>query len=186
MKGTLLLLTLLGFTTSMNSFAQGKIGYINSTDLTESMPEMITANKAFQDFQKQKQTMLETMSSEREKKYNLYQEKHRNLSEANRALFEKELAVLEKEIQDISQRFMATEQKFQQELEEKQEVLFAPIMRKAQIAVKAVAKEKGYSYVLDTSQPGLVYFEAGDDLQQLVKTKLGINLNAGDGAIKNK
>jgi outer membrane protein len=34
--------------------------------------------------------------------------------------------------------------------------------------------EKGFAYVFDVSQPGVVYFDGGEDLINVVKTKLGI------------
>lgn len=160
--------------------AQNKIGYINSNDLALSMPEMITANKTLEDFQKQKETVLQTMEDERQKKIALYQDKYKNLSEANRSVLEKELVALEKEITDIMQRINETAEKSQQEVSERQESLFAPIILKATNAIKSVAKEKGYGHVFDTSQPGLVYFDEGDDLLQMVQTKLGISKTAGN------
>ena len=41
-------------------------------------------------------------------------------------------------------------------------------------AIKAVAKEKGYGYVLDSSVGVLLVSPAGDDLLPVVKTKLGL------------
>ena len=56
--------------------------------------------------------------------------------------------------------------------------LYQPVFKKAEDAVKVVAKEKGYSYVFDISQPGVVYFDGGDDLIVSVKAKLGITAAA--------
>lgn len=47
-------------------------------------------------------------------------------------------------------------------------------MKKAEDAVKAVAKEKGYAYVLDITQPGVVYFDGGINILGDVKAKLGL------------
>jgi outer membrane protein len=41
-------------------------------------------------------------------------------------------------------------------------------------AIKNVAKEKGYSYVLDESTNSLLVAPPGDDLLAAVKAKLGI------------
>jgi outer membrane protein len=63
----------------------------------------------------------------------------------------------------------------QQEYERKQNELLAPLYTKVHNALKAVAKEKGYAYVLDKS----IFLVApdGDDLLPFVATKLGVKLN---------
>ncbi len=158
--------------------AQQKFAHINSGELLQLMPEMKSADANFQTFQKQKQTQLEQMDAERQKKINTFQEKYKTLSEANKESLGKELQGLQTEIQDMEKRIGETEQKAQEELTAKRGTLYQPILAKAEVAIKAVAKEKGYSYVFDVSQPGVVYFEGGDDLMPLVRTKLGIAANA--------
>lgn len=158
--------------------AQQKLGHINSGELLQTMPEMKTADATFQTFAKAKQTQLEQMDAERQKKMNVYQEKYKTLSEANKETVGKELEALAKEIQDMEKRIGETEQKAQEEVKAKQAELYQPIYKKAEIAVKAVAKEKGFAYVFDISQPGVVYFDGGEDILPLVKAKLGISATA--------
>ena len=154
--------------------AQQKFGHINSAELLQAMPEMKSADANFQTFQKQKQTQLEQMDAERQKKIAAYQEKYKTLSEANKETVGKELQTLQTEIQGMEKRIGETEQKAQQELATKRNELYQPVFTKAETAVKAVAKEKGYAYVFDVSQPGVVFFDGGDDLLVAVKAKLGI------------
>jgi outer membrane protein len=56
--------------------------------------------------------------------------------------------------------------------------VFQPVFEKAEKAIQAVAKEKGYAYILDIAQQSVLYFEGGDDISAAVKTKLGIDPNA--------
>jgi Skp family chaperone for outer membrane proteins len=51
-----------------------------------------------------------------------------------------------------------------------------PVYKSIQAAVKAVALERGYKYVLDSSESSLVvlYASPSDDIFQAVKAKLGI------------
>lgn len=154
--------------------AQQKLGHINSSELLQAMPEMKGADASFQAYAKTKQTALEQMDAERQKKIVLYQEKMKTVSEANKDLVGKELENLAKEIQDMEKRITDTQQKSQEELTAKRGELYSPIFKKAEDAVKAVAKEKGYAYVFDISQPGVVYFQTSDDLLAAAKTKLGI------------
>lgn len=155
--------------------AQQKLGHINSADLLQSMPEMKTADATFQTFAKAKQTSLELMGAERQKLVTSYEEKYKSLSEANRAVLEKELTTLGAGIQDLEKRITEAQEKAQEELTTKRTELYQPVFKKAEDAVKVVAKEKGFAYVFDVSQPGVVYFDGGEDLLNAVKTKLGIS-----------
>ncbi len=154
--------------------AQQKFGHINSADLLQSMPEMKTADANFQTFAKQKQTALELMDAERTKKITLYNDKTKMISEANKETLGKEIEGLVKEIQDMEKRITETQEKSQEELTTKRTEIYQPVFKKAEDAVKIVAKEKGFAYVFDISQPGVVYFDGGEDLLAAVKTNLGI------------
>ena len=78
------------------------------------------------------------------------------------------------EVQELQKKLQLYAQTAQKELQQKEIDLYKPIVEKAQKAIKDVAAEKGYQYVLDSS-PGkglLVY--TGEDLLGPVKAKLGI------------
>ena len=154
--------------------AQQKFGHINSADLLQSMPEMKTADANFQTYAKAKQTSIELMGAERQKLVTTYEEKYKTLSEANRATLEKELTTLGATIQDLEKRITEAQEKAQEELTTKRTELYTPVFKKAEDAVKVVAQEQGFAYVFDVSQPGVVYFDGGEDLINVVKTKLGI------------
>ncbi|MBC7743658.1 MAG: OmpH family outer membrane protein [Flavobacterium sp.] len=154
--------------------AQQKLGHINSADLLQAMPEMKTADASFKTFATAKQSTLEKMDAERQKKITVYQEKAKTISEANKDGVSKELQTLATEIQDLEKRLGVSQQKSEEELQAKRTELYQPVFKKAEDAVKVVAKEKGYAYVFDISQPGVVYFDGGDDMLAAVKAKLGI------------
>jgi outer membrane protein len=61
-------------------------------------------------------------------------------------------------------------------MQNKQQTLFQPIFDKAQDAIKIVAQENGFKYILDVSQGYVLYFpdEESYDILSLVKAKLGI------------
>ena len=158
--------------------AQQKLGHINSADLLQAMPEMKTADASFKTFAQAKQTTLEKMDAERQKKITVYGEKAKTISEANKESVSKELQALASEIQDMEKRLGESQQKTEEELQAKRTELYQPVFKKAEDAVKAVAKEKGYAYVFDISQPGVVYFDGGDDMLAAVKSKLGISAAA--------
>lgn len=172
------------FLTGSTVNAQQKFAHINSAALLEVMPDVKQADAKFQTFQKQRQSEIELMQTEYQKKLTIAQEKEKTLSEANKVTVGKELEVLGKELQDLGKRINDTGEKAKKDLAAKQDELYQPIFKKAGDAVNAVAKEKGYAYVFDVSQPGVVYFDGGDDILALVKAKLGIAATATPATAK--
>ncbi|MGB0177823.1 MAG: OmpH family outer membrane protein, partial [Owenweeksia sp.] len=68
-------------------------------------------------------------------------------------------------------------QKAQEDLQQKQVELLTPIIEKATKAVQDVAKENGFTYILDSSPSKAVVIFAADnseDVMPKVKAKLGI------------
>jgi outer membrane protein len=147
--------------------AQQKIAHINSAELIKAMPEVITADKQLETFKASLDADGKIMYAEYQTKVQDFQAKEKTLSEAL-----KEAKV--KEIQDLQKRIEEFQQKAGDDFEKKRGELYDPILKKAEDAVKAVAKEKGYSYVFDTTQPGLVYFDGGINIMPDVKIKLGL------------
>jgi len=154
--------------------AQQKLGHIDSRAILQAMPEVKTADASFETFRKAKLAELEAMDKERQTKIAAFQEKYKTLTESNQEVLGKELEGLNQEIQTMEQRISELDQKAQQDLTAKREELYKPILAKAEVAIKTVSKEKGFAYVFDTAQQALVYFDGGEDITPLVKTKLGI------------
>lgn len=147
--------------------AQQKIAYVNSAELIKAMPEVVNADKLLETFKASLDADGKTMYAEYQAKVQDFQGKEKTLSEAL-----KEVKV--KEIQDLQKRIEEFQQKAGTDFEKKRGDLYDPILKKAEEAVKAVAKEKGYAYVFDTTQPGLVYFDGGINIMPDVKIKLGL------------
>ena len=83
-------------------------------------------------------------------------------------------AVKESELTDIQGRIQKFSADAQQKMEAKQSELAKPLFEKVKLAVNAVAKEKGYTFVLDATSQILVVAPDADDLTPAVKLKLGI------------
>ncbi len=153
---------------NISAFAQQKIGHVNSVELLAAMPEKKVADTTLQKFKKSLDDQLKTMQAELQGKYQGYLQKKDSLSEPVRALKEQEL-------QDLNQRIQDFQQTAQESYEKKLQELYTPISKKAKDAVIAVGKEKGYAYVLDASEGGLViYASDSDNIMPLVKAKLGL------------
>lgn len=149
------------------ALAQTKFGHINSAELLKAMPEVTKAETEIQTYAKQFQDQLQAMSKEYEKKIQEYQAGEKTMTEAM-----KEVKV--KEIKDLEARMESTNQSAQEKVEKKRQDLLQPIIDKADKAIKAVATEKSYDYIFDTSTGALLHARTSDDIMSLVKAKLGI------------
>ncbi len=143
------------------------MGYVNSQELLSVMPEMSKADSDLKTFAKQYQDQLESMGKEFEKKGSEYQATEKSMSDAVRT-------VKQKELQDLEARIHDFQQTAQDKITKKKEELYRPILDKADKAIKAVAKEKGYDYIFDASGGTLLYANDSDNILPLVKAKLGI------------
>ncbi len=150
-------------------FAQtnAKLGYINSTELMQMMPGMDTVETALTSHRTSLEQTLQTMVQEYQNKAQDYQANYNTMSQIIRQ-------TKEKEIQDMQTRIEQFRQTADQDLQRKQGELFNPLIARAQKAIADVAKENSYNYVFDVSTGSLVYFEAGENVMDLVKAKLGI------------
>ena len=52
--------------------------------------------------------------------------------------------------------------------------MYGPILKRAETAIKELAKEKGYSYIFDTSGGTVLYAQDSDNTMAAVKAKLGL------------
>ncbi|MBK7690973.1 MAG: OmpH family outer membrane protein [Bacteroidetes bacterium] len=160
-------LTIALLLTTILSFGQQKIGYINSEELILSMPEAKKADADISAYAKTFQDQLTTMQKELETKYKAYEAGAKTMSEAM-------LDVKQKELQDLQGRIQSTQQSAEEKVAAKRQELLKPITEKADKAIQDVAKEKGYTYILDASTGALVFATPTDNILKDVKSKLGI------------
>jgi outer membrane protein len=142
-----------------------KIAHISLDSLVNMMPETKTAKDMAQNYLKDLEKTVSTMSTEYDSKLQAYQQDAAGMSDLVRRTKEEELMGLQKRIEDF--RMQA-----QQDYQRKSGELTAPIMDKAKKAIEAVAKEGGYKYVLDTSAGYVLYSEPSEDILMAVKKKL--------------
>lgn len=147
--------------------AQSKIGYINFNVLIDQMPETKVIKKQLDDYQKTFLDQLTAMNNEYTSKGQAYTAQRATMTDAVRTAKEGELS-------DIQKRMTDFQNKAQQSVTDKTNELSKPLIDKARAAITEVAKEKGYTYVIDTYQTDLIVSPPGDDLMEPVKAKLGI------------
>lgn len=149
------------------TFAQQKIGYINSDELLVSMPEAKKADAEISAYAKTFQDQLATMQKELETKYKAYEAGVKTMTEAMKDVKEKELS-------DLQNRIQSTQQSAEEKIANKRQELLKPITEKADAAIQAVAKDKGYTFIFDAQAGGIIYALPSDNIIQDVKNKLGI------------
>jgi len=144
-----------------------KFGHINSTQLLSLMPETKTADSSLQKFGASLENQLKTMSAEYQGKIADFKSKEGSMADPIRD------AKL-KEISDLEERIQTFQESAQSSMQKKKEELYTPVLKKAEEAINAIAKEKGYSYIFDTSAGTLLFAQESDDILALVKGKLGL------------
>lgn len=147
--------------------AQNKFGHINSADLIQMMPETKQSDSTLRKFGESLDTQLKTMTAEYQSKLQTYQTKRDSMPDAIKA-------VKEGELEDLGRRIQDFQQTAQDNIQQKKEELYGPILKKADKAIKDLAKEKGYAYIFDTSAGTVLFAQESDDVMALVKAKLGL------------
>jgi outer membrane protein len=130
------------------------------------MPEYRKADTALNDYQTALQQNFEDMRRE-------YAEKDSLLSSKDTVKFTRaQIEIKRREVGELLIKLQGWNQQAQQLYQQKQQDLIAPIQKKAVDAIQAVAKENGYTYVLNKET--LLVSPPAEDMLPLVKKKLGI------------
>ena len=147
--------------------AQPKFAHVNFSELVQLMPEADQARATMAASSKEAQETLQAMQEEINNKYSQYEQKVSTWSPAIRESKEKELT-------DLNRRAQEFYQNIQQELQQQQEQLMAPIYKKAQEALNDIAKEGGYVYVFDRQSILYIDETQSTDLTPVARKALGI------------
>lgn len=144
-----------------------KFGHINFAELFQMMPGQDTIQMKYQEYGKELKSTLDAMQAELENKYTDYQTNIAKYTEIIKKTKEREL-------QDLQSRIENFQMSAQQDLSRKEEELTKPIIDRARKAINEVAKEGGFTYILNASEGLLLFSENGEDIMPQVKKKLGI------------
>jgi outer membrane protein len=148
------------------AFAQEKLAYFNSSEVVPLMKEYTQMLDSLEKTQVAIRTELKGMEEEYAKKYQAFMAEGEQLVESIRV---RRLT----EIRDLEERANLFQQQSQEQLENLQRSLLAPIQQKVRDAIQAVGSENGFSYILDNAT--LLYVSpSSTDATPLVKKKLGV------------
>ena len=150
--------------------AQNKIGYINTDELIGVMPEAEKADSELKEYQASLAQQGQDMMKELNEKDSLFVRDSLKLSPSMKDIKRNELISLYQRVQNWNQQ---AQDMYQAEAQKK----IAPIRSKALEAIQAVAKENGYTYVIDFNS--LLVYPTGDNLLTPVKRKLNIKDTSG-------
>jgi outer membrane protein len=151
-----------------------RIGYVNMQEIMASMPESAQADTAIKKYQQQLDQQYQAMQEE-------FQDEASSFVKDSATMTDAVKEVKRMSLQDLNNHMLQLRQGMNQEISQKYNELQKPIIDKIQTAVRAVAKDKGYSYVMKEYVSGgsgpvevFVVKPAGDDLTMVVKKQLGI------------
>ena len=152
----------LGFNTIQ---AQTKVAHINTDLLLSLMPESKALTAELEKLGKTYEAELKAEEAKLEAKLKKYDaESASQTDEIN----QKRGA----EVQQDQQSLYNASQVAREEINKKRNEKLKPILAKAKKAIEEIAKEQGFTYVLDASS---LIVANGTDLLPAVKSKLGIN-----------
>jgi len=158
---------ILAFVVPANAQTNLKLGYIDSNELLELMPGKDSVEKKLMEYQAALEAQIQNMYAEYQTKANDYRANAATMSDIIKQ-------TKEKEILDLEERISTFQQTAETDFQNKQQELYNPLIERARKAIQNVADENGYTYIFDSGMGSLLYFERGDNILPLVKTKLGL------------
>jgi len=144
-----------------------KYGYLNKEELYKSIPEYDSATVQVDKLRTEYTNMLASMQGEYSSKSTSLNNESATISDYLRQTRQDELKNLNVRIQLFSVRANA-------QLDEKKNQLLQPILTRVDEAIKAVATEQGFIFVLDGGQMLFADEKKCTNILPLVKAKLGV------------
>jgi len=150
-------------------FAQeAKFGHINSQEVISLMPDIANIEKTIDEVGKQYEGEIMKMQEEYNVKVKEFQAKQDSMPDGIKK-------VRVAEIQEIETRVNTFRQTAYQEIQKKQQDLFAPIRDKVTKAINEVGAEGKFTYILDLGSQAVIYKSpSSNDITAAVKKKLGL------------
>lgn len=150
--------------------ASSKIGFADVDYIFSQMPEAKQIETELNSTQSQLKSQIDSKVQEFQKKLADYQANLNTMLDAVRQNTERELGQLQENLQKLQQDAQAT-------IDQKRGKLMEPVYKKVGTAIEAVAKENGYTFILNQQIGGLdviLYGDENNDVSDLVLKKLGV------------
>lgn len=149
--------------------AQVRFGYISYADVCKQMPVYAQAQQQLADL-KGKYEQEATRGEEE------FQRKFSDFLQGQKEFPANILLKRQAELQDLMERSIAFRKEAQAFLDNTEKELMKDVYAELNIAIKAVAEDYGYAFVLNTDDNAAPYVnpQLGDDISDVVRVKLGI------------
>lgn len=151
-----------------------KIGYADVEYILSEMPETKTVESELQTLNTQLQNQLQAKYQEYQTKLQAYEQQYATMVDAIRQEKETELTQLQQRIAKLQTDAQTT-------IQRKTGELMQPLYSKIGDAIESVAKENGYTYILNGQIAGqdiVLYADEQFDVSVLVLKKMGITPSA--------
>lgn len=152
--GSLILLFV--FVTSATAFGQVKIGYMNSQEVLNQMPERSNVEQELNSFIQQKRQELEDRTAAFQDSVATVQQNQGDLSEAQ----QQQLAQMEASLQEF-------QQSLQQQVQQRRSQLLQPLYEKMDQAIATVAENNDLDFVINeatSTGENVIYYSASQEL----------------------
>lgn len=157
-------------TQAQTASASSKIGFADVDYIFSQMPEAKQIETELKSTESQLKNQIDTKVQEFQKKLADYQANLNTMLDAVRQNTERELTMLQENLQKLQQDAQNT-------IDTKRSQLMQPVYTKVGKAIEDVAKENGYTFVLNQQIGGLdviLYGDENNDVSDLVLKKLGV------------
>ena len=147
-----------------------KLGYINSDSLIPLIPGRDSALAVIKAMAGDDESRLASLNSRYNSLYDAFRKDSASLSGDSAKTVIVKLLKLKKKINDFKTSAKDA-------LNKKQKEILHALITKAEKAIAAVAKENGYTYIINTSLTNgvvLIYADKSGDIMPMVKRELGI------------
>ena len=144
-----------------------KYGYLNKEELYKSIPEYDSATVQVDKLRNEYENMLSSMQAE-------YSSKTTSLNNESAIISDYIRQTRQDELKNLGVRIQLFSIKANAQLEEKKNQLFQPIITRVDNAIKAVATEQGFIFVIDSGQMLFTDEKKCTNILPLVKANLGV------------
>lgn len=147
--------------------APSKIGHINIPQLLASLESWKSAQSQIETHKKMLEDKIGAQQKALEAEYIAFEQKAQRGEATQKEITEKQNYFVAKD-NELKQ----SAQKAQQELEEKTITLTSPIQEKLKAALKTVAAQGNFNYILDSSMGDLLFLDPALDVMAAVKASM--------------
>lgn len=149
-----------------------KIGFVSVNYILQQMPESQQIQAELQEYEQQ-------LSNRLRSQYEQFQQQAQTYSQSRGTMTEEARQKRESELQEMQAALQQSQMGAQQMIQQKESDLLAPAYDKIQNSIDEVAKENGFTHILNSEVggiPTLLYLaEESDDISMMVLQKMGVN-----------